>query len=59
MKIAAIRGIPLEFENHLILVTVHPSYLLRLHAQTSFDRERVMLLEELAKVAEFERATET
>ncbi|PWU72546.1 uracil-DNA glycosylase [Ochrobactrum sp. POC9] len=59
MKIAAIRGIPLEFENHLILVTIHPSYLLRLRAQTGFDRERAMFLKELAKVAEFERAAET
>ncbi|MBB4095959.1 hypothetical protein [Brucella pecoris] len=59
MKIAAIRGIPLEFKNHLILVTIHPSYLLRLRAQIGFEREQAMFLKELAKVAEFERAAET
>ncbi|GAA5658430.1 hypothetical protein Brsp06_04814 [Brucella sp. NBRC 13694] len=41
------------------LVMIHPSYLLRLRAETGFDRERSMFLKELAKVAEFERAAKT
>ncbi|MEL4374977.1 UdgX family uracil-DNA binding protein [Brucella cytisi] len=59
VKIAATRGRPLEFENHIILVTIHPSYLLRLRAETGFERERSMFLTELTKVAEFECGTET
>jgi len=59
VKIASARGMPLKFGNHLILVTIHPSYLLRLRAQTGFDRERAMFLKELTKVAEFEHAAKT
>lgn len=59
VKIAAARGQTLRHEELNIFVTIHPSYLLHLRARSGFDRERTMFLDELAKVAEFERTAET
>ncbi|MBC2887115.1 UdgX family uracil-DNA binding protein [Ochrobactrum sp. CM-21-5] len=53
VKIAETRGHSLKHEDHLIFVTIHPSYLLRLRAGTGFDRERLLFLKELTKVAQF------
>ncbi|PWL16636.1 uracil-DNA glycosylase [Falsochrobactrum shanghaiense] len=57
VKIGQIRGRLQEYEDDFIFVTIHPSYLLRLRAQTGFDRERSLFLEELGKISQFAYAT--
>ena len=59
VKIAAARGHPMQHENRHVLVTIHPSYLLRLRGRSGFDRERTMFLKDLAQLAEFGRAAQT
>lgn len=54
VRIADMRGRLLVYGEHIqLLVTIHPSYLLRLRSRPDFEKERALFLKELAMAADF------
>lgn len=59
VKIGEARGKLLSADAHSLLVTIHPSYLLRLRSRPEFESERALFLKDLAVIAGFSQKRET
>ena len=56
VRISDIRGRLLAYGDHTqLLITIHPSYLLRLQNRPEFEKERAAFLKELAMAVDFAR----